>query len=73
MLREEIGRRLKIKSVKETQTSKTTEHINVTNLEPDKRRSIFVDGMKRNGFAGFIKDKQDNQTYYIFIYEKASA
>ncbi|HSV50253.1 MAG TPA: hypothetical protein VLH35_08040 [Candidatus Acidoferrales bacterium] len=40
-------------------------------MEPNKRRLIFLDCMNRTGFSAFIKHTQDNQTYYVFIYEKA--
>lgn len=56
---------------KATQTSQTTEYINVTNLTPDKRRSLFIDNMNKTGFTTFIKHTQDNQTYFIFIYKQA--
>ncbi len=62
---------IKIKVIKETQNSKTTEPINVTCMEPNKRRSVLINGMNQNGFAGIIKETQNNQTYFIFIYKEA--
>jgi hypothetical protein len=62
---------IKITATKEQHNSRTTENINVTNMEPNRRRLVLIAGMNRNGFSGVIKDKQNNQTVYVFIYEKA--
>jgi hypothetical protein len=55
--------------MKETQTGQTTEHIDITDMEANKRRSVLISGMNRNGFTGVIKQIQNNQTYYVFIYK----
>ena len=54
------------------QTGQAVEHIDVTNMNQNKRRSIFITCMNQNGFAGFIKQTENNQTYFIFIYEIVS-
>jgi hypothetical protein len=59
--------------MKETQTGQTTEHINITDMEANKRRSVLINGMNRNGFTGVIKQIQNNQTYFIFIYKETES
>lgn len=56
------------KPAKEKQPNPTIKRIDVTNMKPNKRRSIFIDYMDRNSFAGFTVQRQNNQTYYTFAY-----
>lgn len=57
------------RQIKQKQACQTIEHIDVTGMSQHKRRLIFITYMNQNGFSGFIKQVQNNQTYYIFIYE----
>ncbi len=43
--------------------------INVTEMTLNQRRELFKNYLNQDGFTGFIKNKQNKQTYYIFKYE----
>ncbi|MDI9577863.1 MAG: hypothetical protein QM398_07005 [Thermoproteota archaeon] len=61
-----------VSEIKEKQASKIRECIDVTYMTQSRRRSIFIACMNRAGFSGFIKNIQNNQTYYIFLYTELS-
>lgn len=49
----------------------TIKHINVTAMTPNQQRKLFTDCMSKNGFTGFIKHQEGNQTCYTFTYENS--
>ena len=48
---------------------RATRQINVTDLTPNQRRELFKNCFGQDGFTGFIKHKENKQTYYTFKYE----
>jgi hypothetical protein len=47
----------------------TTERVNLTNLTPNQQHKIVTTNIEQKGFRGYIKEKQNQQTYLIFQYE----
>lgn len=50
------------------QPSPSETRINVTDMTKKQRRQLFRNYMNREGFIGFVKDQQGNQTQYVFYY-----
>jgi hypothetical protein len=38
-------------------------------MEIGQRRLTLAGGIDKDGFRGFIKQEQNGQTYYIFLYD----
>jgi hypothetical protein len=47
----------------------TVKCVNVTKLTRRQRQKLFVDCMSQGSFSGFVKDEQNNQTFYVFCYK----
>jgi hypothetical protein len=48
-----------------------TKRINVTEMTQSQKHELLACGLCQTGFAAFIKDKANNQIYFVFLYHDA--